>query len=152
MRKQVEEGVLENGNWMRRHLWLAQLFILSLLIHEFSKHSLWVKHPGWEFLLKAFYNYLQNWLNCQIWHFCTCINPLPGSSDHFQKNWRNKAILILICMRIIEWSHQNKFSFASLRTCEKIEVKKGHLVKKWMESNIILSIWLPTQRKKAKIP
>ena len=56
--------------------------------------------------------------------------PLPGTSVYLSKkihNWTNAVFNICKINKINPW----KCFFVTFRTCEKIEVKRGHLVKKW---------------------
>ena len=55
--------------------------------------------------------------------------PLPETSVYCLKKYTIELMLFSISMRKTESPHE-KF-FVTFGTCEKIEVKRGHLVKKW---------------------
>ena len=56
--------------------------------------------------------------------------PLPGTSVYLSKKFSIKPMLFSISMRKIELPLESIF-FVTFGTCEKIKVKRGHLVKKW---------------------
>ena len=56
--------------------------------------------------------------------------PLPGTSVYLSKKCAITSMLFSISMRKTESPCEKKI-FVTFGTCEKIEVKRGHLVKKW---------------------
>ena len=57
-------------------------------------------------------------------------HPYLGHPSISQKNCAIKSMLFSISMRKTKSPCESIF-FVTFRTCEKIEVKRGHLVKKW---------------------
>ena len=57
-------------------------------------------------------------------------HPYLGHPSISQKKCAIKSMLFSISMRKTESPCEKNF-FVTFRTCEKIEVKRGHLVKKW---------------------
>ena len=89
-----------------------------------------------------------DWLYVQsIKEFCTCImqvsrsyqtkapwichqHPYLGHPSIFQKKCAIKSMLFSISMKKTKSPREENF-FVTFGSCEKIEVKRGHLVKKW---------------------
>ena len=57
-------------------------------------------------------------------------HPYLGRPSISQKKYTIKLMLFSVSMRTTETPHEMKY-FVTFGTCKKIEVKRGHLVKKW---------------------
>ena len=105
--------------------------LLAFRLAQFSLHLLSTLWIDLEYIYRYFFisqiSKFHFWLP---WHKGNRYTPQPGTSVYLSKNNAIKLMMNSISMRKTESLCEKKF-FVTFGTCEKIEVKRGHLVKKW---------------------